>query len=492
LMNDDLPIFKLAEVLKATDGTLVFRGAENIFFSGITTDSRKVNKGNIFIALSGDSFDGHDFLQAAAAQGAAGVVVHDDEKLKKVKLAENVAVIKVRDTLKALGDLAHSFRKRFAIPVIALTGSSGKTTTKEMLASILEQHKNILRTAGNLNNLIGLPQTIFGMRKEHELAILEMGTNTRGEIKRLTEIAAPDIGLITNIGPAHLAGFGSVEVVREEKGDLFFTMAQTGTAIVNVDDEAVRNIAERWKGKRVTFGMSLDADVTAKDIEKNGPRGVRFNLVIGDKSTRVEMKIVGLHHIYNALAAAAVAFAVGTDCKIIAEGLSRFQPVSGRMQIIKLRNCAFILDDTYNANPASVREALMTLKDLKNHHCGYVFLGDMLELGVAADEMHRKIGILMATIGIQAVFLKGDFAKVTAAGAAEGGMSPQNIFFLSENEDGLPFLKKNLKKGDWILVKGSRRMKMEKTVEQICEIFGTDKDTVKNQTIIHCAGVNEN
>jgi len=491
LMNIDLPIFKLEEVLKATTGILISGGAENIF-SGITTDSRKVNKGDLFIALQGDNFDGHDFLQAAMAEGAAGVLVHDEAKLNKVKIDKNAAIIKVADTLWALGDMAHSFRKRFSIPVIAITGSSGKTTTKEMLAAILGRSKNILRTEGNLNNLIGLPQTIFGLRKEHELAILEMGTNTRGEIKRLTEIAAPDIGLITNVGPAHLAGFGSVNVVAQEKGDLFLNMASGCIAVVNLDDEAVKNIAERWKGKRVTFGMSLDADVTAKDIEKSGARGVRFNLVIGDKSRRIEMKIAGIHHVYNALAAAAAAWAVGIDCTMIAEGLTRFQPVSGRMQMIKLQNCAFVLDDTYNANPASVREALMTLKDLKNHHCGYVFLGDMLELGDAADEMHRKIGILMATIGIHAVFLKGNFALVTAAGAAEGGMPPQNIFFLSETEDGLSYLKKNLKKGDWILVKGSRRMKMEKIVEQICEVFGRDKNEGKNQIITHCAGVNEN
>jgi UDP-N-acetylmuramoyl-tripeptide--D-alanyl-D-alanine ligase len=312
-----------------------------------------------------------------------------------------------------------------------------------------------------------------------------MGTNTRGEIKRLTQIAAPDIGLITNVGPAHLAGFGSVDAVGEEKGDLFFNMSTKGIAILNVDDEAVRNIAEKWEGRRITFGMSLDADVTAKDIEKNGAKGVRFNLVIGDKEQKVDMKIVGIHHVYNALAAAAVASAVGIDCKTIAEGLASFQPIGGRMQIIKLQNCAFLLDDTYNANPASVREALITLKDLKNHHSGYVFLGDMLELGAAADEMHRKIGILMATIGVNAVFLKGDFAAVTASGAMEGGMASQNIFFLSDSEDGMAYLQKNLKKNDWVLVKGSRRMKMDNIVAQICEVFGRDKNGGKNNTTTH-------
>jgi len=270
-------------------------------------------------------------------------------------------------------------------------------------------------------------------------------------------------------------------------------MAPSGTAIVNLDDEAIRIIADRWEGRRITFGMNSDANVTAKDIEKKGARGVRFKLVIGDEVNKLEMKIVGIHHVYNALAAAATAWAAGIDEKSIAEGLAAFQPVSGRMQMIKLQNGAFVIDDSYNANPASVREALMTLKDLKSHYNSYVFLGDMLELGDAAPEMHRKIGILMATTGVNAVFLKGDFSAITAAGAMEGGMLPQNIFFLSPDDDGMLFLKKKLKKGDWILVKGSRRMKMEKTVAQVCDLFGGDNDRVKNNNSgVHLPGVNEN
>jgi UDP-N-acetylmuramoyl-tripeptide--D-alanyl-D-alanine ligase len=480
-MASDFPLFTARQALTATGGSLLAGDLNDVFY-GISTDSRQVYDGYLFVALKGDKFDGHDFVQQALDNGASGIVVADENKIRIMKRDKKTDVIKVDDTLHALGDLARDYRKRFSIPVIGLTGSSGKTTTKEMMAAIIGIRKNILTTEGNLNNLIGLPQTIFRLTKEHELVILEMGTNIRGEIKRLTQIALPDIGLITNIGPAHLAGFRSVEIVREEKGDLFLNMSPTGTAIVNVDDEAVRSVAERWTGRRITFGMSLDTDVTAKDIEKNGARGVRFNLIIGDKENKVEMKIVGIHHIYNALAAAATAWAAGIDCQAIAEGLAQFRPVSGRMQMIKLTNCAYVLDDTYNANPASVREALMTLKDLKNHHSGYVFLGDMLELGSAADEMHRKIGILMATIGVNALFLKGDFSSVTAAGALEGGMPPQNIFFLSDDADGMVYLKQHLKKGDWILVKGSRRMKMEEIVAQICDLFGRDENG-KNSNI---------
>lgn len=481
-MNNESPVFSLNDVLKATAGTLVSGDPERTFY-GISTDSRLIKRGNLFIALKGDKFDGHDFIRTVIKEGATGILAHDEEKINQLSAGNKVAVIKVADTLLALGDLAHVWRTKFSIPVIGLTGSSGKTTTKEMIAAIIGRKKNILKTEGNLNNLIGLPQTIFHLTDKHELMILEMGTNTRGEIKRLTQITAPDIGLITNIGPAHLAGFGSIDVVREEKSDLFFNMSPSGIAIINLDDKAIAIAAEKWRGGKVTFSMSPNADVTVKDIEKNGAKGVSFNLVIKGDTQKMEMKIAGLHHVYNAMAAAAVALAAGMDQKTIAEGLAAFRPFSGRMEMIKLRNGAFLLDDSYNANPASVREALMTLKDLKTNHNGFVFLGDMLELGVETDEMHRKIGMLMATIGVNALFLQGDFSKVTSTGAQEGGLSPGNIFFLSDKENGVDYLKEHLKKGDWILVKGSRGMKMERIVAQICDNFGPDKINGDNKPI---------
>ncbi|MBN1471079.1 MAG: UDP-N-acetylmuramoyl-tripeptide--D-alanyl-D-alanine ligase [Syntrophaceae bacterium] len=474
MMKNESPAFLLNDVLKATHGTLI-SGKPGTTFYGISTDSRSVERGNLFVALKGDIYNGHDFAGAVLKKGAAGILIHDDEKISNLRAGKNFAVIKVDDTLYALGDLAHDWRKNFSIPVIGLTGSSGKTTTKEMVSSIIGRKKIILKTEGNLNNLVGLPQTIFKLNANHEIMILEMGTNTRGEIKRLTQIAKPTIGLITNVGPAHLEGFGSMDTVRKEKGDLFLHMPSSGVAVINLDDEAVTKASEKWHGKKVTFSMSPNADVTVRDIEKNGVKGVHFNLVMDGMAQKVEMKITGLHHIYNAMAAAAVAFAAGMDMKTIAEGLTAFRPFSGRMEIIKLRNGAFLLDDSYNANPASVREALMTLKDLKTNHNGFVFLGDMLELGAQTDEMHRRIGMLIGTIGVNALFLQGDFSKITAAGAQEGGLSPENIFFLSDQDNCVDYLKEHLKKGDWILVKGSRRMKMERVAAKICDNFCPDK-----------------
>jgi len=469
------PVFSLTEVLNATGGKLIAGNREKKVY-GVSTDSRHIRQGNLFIALTGENFDGHAFVQKAVEDGAAAVIVADARKINPELKNAHAGIIEVTDTLRALGDLAHAYRQRFALPVIGLTGSSGKTTTKEMLSCILTQERKVLKTEGNLNNLIGLPQTIFRLTDQDDIAVLEMGANTRGEIKRLTQIAAPDIGLITNVGPAHLAGFGSVDVVREEKGDLFFNMAPSGVAVVNLDDEAVRKVADRWSGRRVTYSMSASADVSVNDIRKHGARGTSFNLLIGDQAHKVDMKVAGVHNIYNAIAAAATASACGIRFESIWRGLAIFAAVGGRMEIIKLKNGVYIINDAYNANPVSMREALLTLKDLKSAHHAFVFLGDMLELGEAAPEMHRKIGMLLATTGTTTAFLQGDFAQITAAGALEGGLAKEQILFLKDDDEAMVSLKKQLRKGDWILVKGSRRMKMDRFVARLCDEFGIGKE----------------
>jgi len=465
------PVFSLAEVLAETDGRLIAGNRETMIY-GVSTDSRHIQPENLFIALQGENFDGHTFVQKALEGGAAGAIVSDAREINLQQLNPSKGLMEVVDTLRALGDLAHAHRRRFSIPVIGLTGSSGKTTTKEMLSCILERERKVLKTEGNLNNLIGLPQTIFRMTGQHEIAVLEMGTNKRGEIKRLTQIALPDIGLITNVGPAHLAGFGTIDAVGEEKGDLFFNMIPSGIAVVNLDDEAVCNVADLWGGRRITFSMRAGADVSVNDIRKNGARGTSFNLLMGGCAYKVDMKVVGISNIYNAMAAAATAVACGIRFESIQRGLNMFQAVGGRMEIIKLQNGAYLINDTYNANPASVREALLTLKDARNAHSAFVFLGDMLELGEAAPEMHRKIGMLLATTGATAAFLQGEFAQVTAAGALEGGLAKEQIMFLKDDEDAMASLKKKLRRGDWILVKGSRRMKMDRIAARIRKDFG--------------------
>ena len=469
IRNPRFPILAGHEILKATGGILI-RGNADRVFHGISTDSRNISEGNLFISLKGGRFDGHDFLDAAVRGGAVGLLVQ--RELAKNEEFAGITVICVDNTLSALGDIAHFWRKKFHIPVIAITGSSGKTTTKEMTAHITGLTRKVSKTEGNFNNLIGLPLTIFQINDQHEVVILEMGTNTPGEIGRLTRIAEPDIGLISNIGPAHLEGLKSLTAIREEKGDLFQNMAGEGIVIINRDDEEVGILDSRWRGRRVTFGVKRNADVLAENIRTRGGEGVSFTLKTDGVGQEITIATLGLHNVYNALAAAAVCWALGMEHHTICRGLATFKPLSGRMEVHRLRNGAFLLDDTYNANPASVREALRTLKDLKEDHESTVIMADMLELGEMVEEMHEGIGFLMAETGVGTIFLRGRFSRATAEGAIRGGMSESQIFFPETPSEIVAHLKASLKKGDWVLVKGSRKMRMEEIVQEIIGAFG--------------------
>jgi UDP-N-acetylmuramoyl-tripeptide--D-alanyl-D-alanine ligase len=463
------------EILVATDGILI-RGSADTVFESVSTDTREPQVGKLFIPLKGQRFDGHSFIATAVKNGATGLLIGEGEEDRLKEIRASVTVIRVPDTLSALGAVAHFWRKKFAIPVAAITGSAGKTTVKEMTARITMLKKNTLKTEGNFNNLVGLPLTILRLRDEHEVAILEMGTNTPGEIARLSRIAAPTVGLITNIGPAHLEGLKSIDAVREEKGELFRNLPEGGIAVVNGDDKAVRTLANRRKGLEVTYGLTGNADVTAEEVATS-QAGVSFILRIGDKRGKVDMAVAGSHNVVNALAAAATSWALGTAPEIICRGLRDFKPISARMEIHCLKNGAFLIDDTYNANPVSVRGALSTLRSLRGKHNGTVILGDMLELGDRAEELHEEIGGVLAATGVKAIFLKGDFSRITAAGAQKNGTPAECIFFTSTVEEIVAHLLISLEKGDWVLVKGSRAMKMEEIVKSIAETFGLEDES---------------
>lgn len=472
MIDHKTPVLTCEEIVKATGGVLFGGDGKNHFY-GMTTDTRQIAEGNLFFALKGDHFDGHNFLKSAVEGGAAGLVIENDERDKLCGAdLTNVCVIGVKDTLQALGDTAHFWREKFKIPVIAITGSAGKTTTKEMIAAICGLAKNVIKTEGNFNNLIGLPLTLLRMNEQHEAAVLELGTNSPGEIGRLTRIAAPTIGLITNIGPAHLEGLKSIDCVREEKGDLFRYLRQDGIAIINVDDTNTKILGDAWTGRKVTFGLRSAADVGGQNVKKMGIDGVHFDLKIGNDVQDVTLAQTGEHHISNALAAAATAWAMGLDLSVICRGLSSFIAPPGRMEIYRLKNGSFLINDAYNANPLSVREALKTLVDLKGGHDSIVILGDMLELGEQAEWLHEEIGSFIAKHHPAALFLKGDFARHTAAGAYKGGLSERQVFFLKEPQDVLAYLKEHLEEGAWILVKGSRKMKMDEVVQKISDMFG--------------------
>lgn len=462
------------DVLNATGGILAGGTAEALF-TGVSTDSRQISQGSLFIPLIGQRFDGHDFIAAAVKQGASGFLIQKGYENKIREKFADATAIRVDDTLNALGDIAHFWRKKFRVAVVAITGSSGKTTTKEMFAGISGLKKKIIKAQGNYNNLVGLPMTVLQINAQHELVILEMGANIRGEIGRLTDIAEPDIGLITNIGPAHLEGFESIETVREEKLDLFRRMPDAGVAIINLDDEKLLVTDKDWRGKRVTFGFRKNADVSAEGIEMKGMEGVVFTIKMDSFRQEITLPIAGNHNVYNALAAAASSWALGIDFHTICQGLTAFQPISGRMEIHRLKNGAFIINDTYNANPASFGEALKTLRDLKGNHNSTVIMGDMLELGDQAEVMHEGIGSLMADTGVHTIYLRGRLSPATAAGALKRNMPKGRIIFFETPDEIIDRLASHMKRGDWILVKGSRQTRMEQAVEKIIEAFGMEE-----------------
>ena len=471
MKEETFAVISASEVLRATGGRLI-RGKEEVSFHGVSIDSRKLQPGSLFICLSGENFDGHDFLMAAAEAGAAGFVVQRDTGAILSKL-EGQPVILVEDTLKALGEIARHWRKKLKVPVIAITGSSGKTTTKEMVAGILSLTKRVLKTEGNLNNRIGLPMTLLKLTGRDEVAVVEMGTNMPGEIGWLTRIAEPDIGLITNIGAAHLEKLKSLANIREEKGALFQNMDQRGIAIINRDDDALEILGRRWQGKRMTFGRTNQAvDVSARNVRIMHPFGLEFQLAFRQGEGQVRMQVSGEHNLYNALGAAAAAMAFGADLDQVCQGLESFRAVSGRFEIRTLQNGAHIIDDTYNANPLSVQEALKTLESLRGSGNSFVILGDMLELGSNAADWHRKIGQVAAQTGVSWLYLMGDHGSETAAGAMLEGMPAVRVCICESPGEVHDELLSSLKPGDWALIKGSRKMKMERIVQMIIETFG--------------------
>ncbi len=431
-------------------------------FTGVSTDSRTIKPGELFVALRGEHFDGHAFGPAARAAGAAGAMVQTG--LAEVQdWPEGFVQIEVADTLRALGDLARQVRNEFTGPLAAVTGSNGKTTTKEMLAQILARRRAVLKTEGNLNNLIGLPLTLLRLTDAHRAAVVEMGMDRPGEIARLTEIAGPTLGLITNVGPAHLQRLGSVEAVAAAKGELFAGLSPIATAVVNADDPLVAAQAERFGGDKVTFGFSPAADVRIEGLATS-PLGSTFVLVHGPESRPIRLPLVGGHNAANALGAAAAALVLGASLDDVAAALADFRPLPGRQAFIRLAGGATLIDDTYNANPASMAAALRTLAAVRGEGRGLCALGDMLDLGPESAEAHRRIGRLIGALDLGPVFLVGGWAEEVAAGAREAGLNHAGLRLFAGHDQLAADLEREMKPTDTVLVKGSREAAMDKVV----------------------------
>jgi UDP-N-acetylmuramoyl-tripeptide--D-alanyl-D-alanine ligase len=456
--------FSAAEAAAWTGAELV-RGPAQARFDGASIDTRTLRAGCLFVAIRGERHDAHAFVADALAGGAAGLLVERGCALPEPAAA--LPVLAVEDTTRALGALAAGHRAGFAGPLVGITGSNGKTTTKEMCAAILGAAAPCLATRGNLNNQYGLPLTLLERDASHATVVLELGMNHRGEIARLAAIARPTIGVLTNVGTAHIEFLGSRDEIAREKGDLVAALPAQGVAVLNADDARVMDQARRTPARVLRYGLGPDADVRAEHITALGERGYAFDLVAEGAREAVHVAGLGEAAVSNALAAAAAALAAGRSLGEAAQGLAGYRPVGGRMEPLALPRNIIVINDTYNANPQSMELALRSLASLRGTSRGFAVLGDMGELGDTADEAHRAAGRLVAELGLDFLFALGPRAELTARGALEAGMDPGRVRVGKDHEDVGSALRAVLRGNDWVLVKGSRAMRMERVVDAL-------------------------
>ncbi len=456
----------LADVLKVVKGRLVRGGTEGVAL-GVSIDSRRIRPGQLFVALKGERYDGHDFIPQSFKEGVCAALIQEGRKLTRLSgPARFGTIIAVPDTLAALGDLAAEVREKHSIPLVAVTGSNGKTTTKEVLASILRVSLSVLKSPGNFNNLVGLPLTLLEMNRHHQVAVVELGMNRPGEIKRLSEICRPDVGVVTNIGPVHLEGLVNIEGVGRAKGEILSGLKEMGTIVFNGDDPRSLKIFGSWQGRVVTFGTVPKVGVRLIDYSLLGTASMVIGMDLGGETIRPRIKALGMHNVENALAATAAAVALGIPTNDIIIGLERFRPMSRRTEIVHLGSGITLIDDSYNANPKSMEMALELLKRVAPRR-KVALLADMRELGETATRAHYQLGLNMVRAGVDLLLFLGSYGLLVAEGAVKGGMDRDSIILCSNHKEAIGVLAKCLKKDDFLLVKGSRAMALEKVVDAL-------------------------
>ena len=455
--------FDIDELAQATGGEILSRGPELRY--AVVTDSRKARPGDAFFALVGEKFDGHTFIPGVLAQPNTAVVGTGAGLgvLDPAHLAGH-GVIRVGDTTSALGDVGHLVRTRRPIPLVAVTGSSGKTTTRELVRCALTAgYGQVFATRGNYNNLIGVPLTLMGLTQEFDAAVLELGMSFPGEIRRLAQICTPDVRVITNVGRAHLDVLGDEDGVARAKGELFETARPGDVLVVNLDDERVARLSRPSGSRVVTFGRDHRADVHLRDEQRDGS----FEIDVSGRMVRGYLHLPGAHNRLNAAAALAVAAALGIDVQKAADQLVKADPPGMRMEVGEIRGVK-VINDTYNANPLSMKAGLVTALEMKgNSHRCHAALADMLELGPLSEASHRELGQQVATLGIDRVWLTGPHAEVVAEGARQAGMPASHIQCFDSPLTLADALGGALSPGDVLLVKGSRGMKMEQVVTSL-------------------------
>jgi len=485
LEKEDMVLFTVAQVLEITGARVLSPVDARRLRQGIprlTTDSRDVRPKDLFVALQGERYDGHEFVDAAVRQGAIGAIVlgrpgeaprPSSRRGGRRPAGPGPLLLGVPDTLRAYQQLAAHHRSRFGIPVVAVTGSNGKTTTKDMAAAVLAERGAVLKTEGNLNNRVGVPRTLLRLSRRHEAAVIELGVEQVGQTTRLCEIVRPTIGVITNIGPDHLEFFGTVETSAQSKAEMLDLMPPDGAVVLNADDVYYGYLAARAPCRVLSFGFSAAAHVRALAVVPDAERGMSFQLVLPGRMRhpRVALRAHGAHNASNALAASAVGHLLGMSGAAIAKGLAGFTPASMRSEVSRTGGVT-IINDCYNANPASMKAAVDLLAGLGAGRRTVAVLGDMLELGAGSPALHREVGAYVGRKGVAGLIAVGELGRGLAEGARSAGLPSDRIHEVPDAGGAARAVRTVVREGDVVLVKASRRMELEQVVDALKALSG--------------------
>ena len=455
----NIPLNDLAKILGVR-----YQGESNLIPLGVQIDSRKVKPGDLFFALPGENTDGHNFVDTALEKGAIGAVVSN---LKAINKPENKNLVICRDPLALLQDLALLIRQNANIPVIAITGSTGKTTTKDLIFNVLEQKYKTIKTVGNYNNEIGLPLTICDLDKSHEAMVLEMGMRGLGQIDFLCQIAKPNYGVITNIGLTHAEILGSQYKIAQAKGEILRHLPPQGMAVLNLaDKELLMPYLADCQAPITWFGLQPEADYWIKEVKEIGEKSSTYIVKTKEEEQLVTLNLPGEHNILNSLSAIALARALDMEWDLIKQGLEKVELTEMRLQIETTSLGVQVINDTYNANPASMEAALKVLAGIKGKR-KIAILGDMYELGIYQDEAHKKVGEIAYRLKIDLLVAVGSLGKIIGQGALAAGMDENKVLIVQSNKEAQDLLHDIISSDDVILVKGSRGMKMEEIVQKL-------------------------
>lgn len=470
------------EISRACGGEIVL-GDRADFVTGISTDSRSIQPGEFFVPLSGERFDGHMFVVDALAKGAQGALVERGRwpeiyekpaqertaigSQSRVGLQGEPAVVLVQETLAALHAVARYYRNKFTLPVIAVTGSVGKTTTKDLVASIFSARYETLKSHKNFNNEVGVPLTLFQLEKRHQALVLELGMRGEGQIRQLAQTSRPTTGIITNVGEVHLELLGSIEAVARAKAELVESLAPDAVAVLNADDPRVLAMGKRTPARVMTFGFAAAADVRATDVRWEGNAAVLFELAYGGESRRMRLAMAGRHYVSGALAAAAAAFANGLGWDEVSKGLESVRPSGMRMEISVTDDGITLINDAYNAGPLSVKAALEALSEMAVRGRRIAMLGEMLELGEASRRAHKDVGTEVARLGIDFFIAVGPSAPLMRDAAVGEGLPSENAVCCADNKEAAQVALTTVQPSDTLLVKGSRCVGLEVVIEAL-------------------------